>query len=421
MNRLLTFSLCFLVFLSGYVFGQDADFEVRVAVTAPHLTRSLQQDLVSKAKFSALTKYLVRLDSGIGQDLVRKACAEADLFIESIEQKGEVRWVPIAIDHGQLEGSFIVELKLEAINQWLKVNGFKTQGNLEIVILEEPPSLGSMKLIGIAGTEADGAKTFIQNYTSFQRRVRDCLIKKVDEFGFDVSLLADNDLYAEYKSKDESLVGVFYEPESNQFVVNRGLLKAVQGNNPDTLVLYYRLDTVEYEAARKQVRATVALSIKNLDSSITKSFGSETFALTSNATTVGMIVDDIGFAAEKAILKLMNSEGAGSRLNRLAMEIKNAANVPVGPIKVTINGTVFDAKIRKRLLYQLRKQLVANGITLAHQIKTQNNTMTFVAHPGFTDSETLYFEKVYPIFEQLGVELADDKVFYGKGTLVIKP
>ena len=406
--------------MTANLLADDAEFEVKVAIDAPHYTRTAVDDLTAKAKAEALKKYLLRLDANMGQDLIRKACAEIDTFVEDIEEQDK-KWTDITKDAGQLSGSFIVELKIEEINQWLKVNGFKTQGKIELVILEEPPSLGSMKLTAEAGTMGDASKAFMQKYTSFQRRVRDCLIKKVDEFGFDVNLLSDNEIYEEYKNKDNGLVGVFFDPETNNFAINKDLLKAIRANNPDTLVLYYRLETVEFEVATSQIRVTVALSIKNLDSNVTKSFGTETFALLSTATTTAILVDEIGLTAEKAILKLMNSENAGSRLNKLAMEIKNAANAPAGPIKVNINGEVFVAKNRKRLLYQVKKQIIATNVTTEDKVKSNNTTLVFEANPGFKDPEALYFEKILPIFEELGVEIDDDKIFYGKGTLTIKP
>lgn len=417
------FFRCFVILLMTVnfcLFAADSSFEVKVAIDAPRYTRTVADDLANKAKSEALKKYLLRLDANMGQDLIRKACTEIDTFVDDIEQEN-VKWTDITKNAGQLAGSYVVELKLEDINQWLKVNGFKTQGKIALVILEEPPSLGAMKLTSEAGTESGGDKAFIQNYTSFQRRVRDCIIKKVDEFGFDVNLLADHELYEEYKNKDNELVGVFFDPETNNFAINKELLSAVRSNNPDTLVLYYRLETVEFEKATNQVRTTVALNIKNLNSNVTKSFGSETFALISKATTTSMLVDDLGFSAEKAILKLMNAEGASSRLNKLVMEIKNTANAPAGPIKVTINGEVFDAKIRKKVLYQLKKQLVEAGVSTADKMKSNNTTLTFEALPEFKDVEKLYFEKISPIFDELGAEIEDDKIFYGKSTITIKP
>jgi len=197
------------------------------------------------------------------------------------------------------------------------------------------------------------------------------------------------------------------------------LLKAVSSNNPDTLVLYYRLETVDRQ--NDSIRATVALSIKHLDTKVTKSFGTQVAEIRSKATESGMIIDDMGFVAERAILMLMNSEGAASRLNKLVMEIQNSAKQPAGPIKISINCIVFDAKIRKKVTYQLKKQFVEKNIADASQIKTSNTNMTVIAKPEFKDPEELYMEKISPIFEDLGVELEDDKIFYGKGMITIKP
>ena len=230
-----------------------------------------------------------------------------------------------------------------------------------------------------------------------------------------------NDLYADCKDKDGELVGVFYDFETNNFVIDKKLLNAVKSNNPDTVVLYYRLETVEYSAADKQIRVTVALALMNLNTGIRKSFGTETFVITSEAGTAALLTDDIGFTAEEAINKLMNSEGAGKRLNDLAMEIKNTKKVAAGPIKININGTVFDAKIRKRILFQLKKKLVENGIALAPKVKSTNNGIYAEAKPEFKETETLYMEKILPIIEELGLELDDDKVSYDNGGITIKP
>ncbi|MBR6372507.1 MAG: hypothetical protein IKS20_04940 [Victivallales bacterium] len=390
----------------------DGKYEVNVAIEAPRLTNTLAMELQKKAKVEALKKYLLRLDSNMGQDILRKACAEVDLFVDDVEKMND-KWMKIAENMGQLQGTFVVELKEAEINQWLKINGFNVQGPIELTILEEPPSGGSIKL-------AEG-KSFLATYTNFQRRVRDCIIKKVNEFGFDVNLLADNDLYADCKDKDGELVGVFYDFETNNFVIDKKLLNAVKSNNPDTVVLYYRLETVEYSEADKQIRVTIALTLMNLNTGKRRPFGTDFFIITSNASTAALLADDIGFTAEKAINKLMNSEGAGKRLNDLAMEIKNTANVAAGPIKININGAVFDAKIRKKVLYQLKKKLVENGIAIAPKVKSTNNGIYAEAKPEFKETETLYMEKILPIIEELGLELDDDKVSYDNGRITIKP
>lgn len=413
MKMLRLFVVLVSVFIGSNLWGaKSEEFQVKVAVEAPALKNYVKIELVNKAKTEALKKYLLRLDSNMPQDVVRKACAEVDKFVEEMEEKN-TKWIDIAKNLGQLEGSFIVELNLEEINQWLKIIGVKTQGKIELTILEEPPSLGSMP-------QADG-KAFFKTYTNFQRRVRDRLIKKMDEFGFDVILLADNDLYKgtqEY-DKDNMLVGTYYDPEKNTFVVNKKLLDAVRDNNPDTVILYYRLEAVEYSAADKEVRVTVALSLKSLNTNVTKSFATGVYKRPYKASSAALLADEIGFVAEEAILKLLNAEGAAQRLNDLVMELRNAAKRDAGPIKININAAVIDGKIRKKVMYMLRKQLLEKGIVTTATAKI--NGLYAEAKPEFKSVEELYIEKISPIFEELGVELDDDKVFYGNNTLTIKP
>ena len=114
MKKILCIS-CLLAFAANLaLLADDAKFEVKVAVQSTKLTLPLRTELENKAKTEALKKYLLRLDSNLGQDLVRKACAEVDTFVEDIERQTD-KWSKITSDIGQLEGSYIVELKLEKI------------------------------------------------------------------------------------------------------------------------------------------------------------------------------------------------------------------------------------------------------------------------------------------------------------------
>lgn len=80
-------------------------------------------------------------------------------------------------------------------------NGYSRLGNKEIIILEDIPDLGRIKLDDILGTDEDGNKFFLQRYTTFQRRIRDLLLKRMEEYGFLVNLLEDKELYSRYKTK----------------------------------------------------------------------------------------------------------------------------------------------------------------------------------------------------------------------------
>ena len=73
-------------------------------------------------------------------------------------------------------------------------------------------------------------------------------------------------------------------------------------------------------------------------------------------------------------------------------------------------------------MYMLKKELIAKKITSAKNIKTTNTTLiTTIDNPNITEGDALYMEHVFPILEEIGVELADDKVSYSGNTVTIKP
>ena len=384
------------------VFAWAEDIQVRVSVEAENNTFKLKKDLETVAKKSAIKKYILKLNSQTPEKLLAEACNEYSIFVEGIKRLSD-NWSQIDRNHGQLVGEFVVSLEADKINSWLKEKGFSHQAAISLVVMEEPPSLGQIKVDKAFGNDIDGKRFFIQNYTTFQRRVRDAIVKKVGAFGFDVKLLADDDQYAEYKSKDGTLVGVYFDVNKNEPVINRGLLQAVKANNPDTIVLYYRIDALIYEPSLRNVRATVAFNMKDLNTGVTKSVGAQSFLVKSQSTGKDGVMDDLAYCVESAMNALMNSEGAGQRLNSIAMSIKNAQNMPKGPLRLIVNGAAFEKKNQKRVLYTLKRELIARKITSASKIKSSNTTLTAVIdNPNIKETDALYMEYISPIFSRMG-------------------
>ena len=395
--------------------------QVKVSVTAERNTFRVKRELKNNAKKAAIRKYILRLDAQTPEKLIEEACNEFENFVDEVDNVSE-KWDALDRNHGQLSGEYQVTLKLESINQWLETKGFKHQAGIELIIMEEPPSLGQMKMDKAFGNDIDGQRFFMQNYTTFQRRLRDAIVKKVGTFGFDVKLLEDNDQYEKFKTRDGTLVGVYFDVNSNNFAVDRDLLKAVKENNPDTLVLYYRIDALIFEEATHIVRATVAFNMKDLNTGVTKSVGAQSFAFKSKSTDKNGVIDDLVYCAEVAMNSLMNAEGAAAKLNNIAMSIKNSKDMPKGPLKLIVNASAFDAKIRKRAMYMLKKELIARKITSASNIRTSNTTLVAtIDNPNISDKEVLYMEYISPILAAIGVDLPDDKVNYDDNTVTIKP
>ncbi len=395
--------------------------QVKVAVTAERNTFQVKKELQSKAEKEAVRKYILKLNAQTPEKLIEEACNEYATFVEDTEKLSE-KWDSLDDRHGQLTGEFAVTLADGKINQWLQEKGFSHQAGIELVVMEEPPSLGQMKMAEAFGSGLNGEKFFLQNYTTFQRRLRDAIIKKAGTFGFDVKLLSDNELYADFKSKDETLVGTYFDVNENRFVVTRGLLDTVRANYPETVVLYYRIDALIYNPQTKNVRATVAFNFKDLNGSVTKSIGAQTYEFPTRSTLKDEVMDDIAYCAEAAMNTLMNSEGMAEKLNSLAMSIKNAADMPKGPLKLIVNASVFDAKIRKKAMYMLKKEIVARKLAPASKVRSTNTSLTAVIeNPEITETDVLYMEHIMPILESIGVEISDDKVHYAADTLTLNP
>ena len=394
-------------------------FQVKVSETAEKETFALKKNLETKAKQAAIRKYILRLNAKTPETLLTEACNEYSIFVEESDKVSE-KWESIDKKLGQLTGEYRITLKLDSLNQWMETKGLNPQG-FELIIMEERPSLGQIKIDKAFGTgTTDGAKFFMTNYTMIQRRLRDAIVKKVGAFGFDVKLLEDNEMYESFKSKDGTLVGVFFDPEKNDFVIDTGLLNAVKENAPDTLVLYYRIDSLIFEESTRMIRATVAFNMKNLNNGVTKSAGAGTFGLKSKSAAIDGVIDDMAYCAEAAMNSLMNEEGAGERLIKIAMSFNNDLSTNA-PLKLVVNASAFDPKIQKKALYTIKKELIAKKISSESSIKTTNTTLTAtIDNTKIKAADELYMEYILPILEENGFEITDDQVNYSGKTVTIK-
>ena len=418
MKIILSTTITFLFLLA--TFAQE--IQISVAIEASRNTFKLKKQIESKAQKGAVKKYILKLNSQTPEKILADACNEYSIFAKSVKTLN-TKWTNIDTNFGQLSGDFVVTIDSAKLNSYLKEKGFSHSEAITLVIMEEPPSLGQMKLTKAFGTTLDGQKFFMQNYTTFQRRIRDAIIKKVDNYGFDVKLLADNDVYEKYKDKDSNLVGVYFDVTTDNFSINRDLLKAVKANNPDALVLYYRIDALIYNKATEKISATIGFTLKNLDTNVTKVFGTpQTMELAISSTNPEKIMDDFAYCVESAINILMNDEDAGSQLNKIAMSIRNASLQVSGPVKLVVNSSTFDAKVRKRAMYMLKKELLNQSVISNGQTRSSSTTLTAtITNSKIKAPDELYMEYVSPILEKLNIELSDDKVHYNGNTLIIQP
>jgi hypothetical protein len=418
MKTILTTTITFLFLLTTLA----EKIQISVSIEGSRNTFKLKKQIEAKAQKGAIKKYILKLNSQTPEKILNDATNEYSIFAKHVKTL-TTQWTSIDTNLGQLSGDFLVTIDSAKLNSYLKEKGFSHSEAITLVIMEEPPSLGQIQLNKAFGTTLNGQKFFMQNYTTFQRRIRDAIIKKVDNYGFDVKLLSDNALYEKYKDKDSNLVGVYFDVTSDEFVINRNLLNAVKANNPDTLVLYYRIDALIFNKETSKITATVGFTLKNLNTNVTKVFGTpQTMELSISSTNPEKIMDDFAFCVESAINILMNDEQAGSQLNKIAMSIRNSQLQVSGPVKLIINASAFDPKVRLRAMYMLKKELITQSVISNSQSKSSRTTLTaIVTNSKIQAPDVLYMEYILPILTKLNIELSDDKVHYNGNTLLIQP
>lgn len=402
------------VFLAA-VAGDD-EVTVKVSVAGQN-NSALKNQCEVKGKKEAIKKYLAKLgNSKITDKVVDEAMSSYAKFIEGIDADEQ------EFEDGELTCSYTVTIKQADLAKWLEGEGIDLNAaadgsSLEIFVMEEPPDAGQMQL----GDEV--GNFFFTRYNMFQRRIRDALVKKVGEFGFSVILLEDNESYADMKKTDPVLVGVSYNVngDTKGFTKTPDFLRTVQENNPDAIALYYRIDALAFDADTGTIRTTVALNFKNLAANKTENVGTRDFQQKTTNKKPDMIMADFGTCVERAMFALLNGEGMGAKLNHTVKSMRNAAARPKGPMKVVINCSKVDSKIKIKVRNGLKKQLVAAGLT--DQTKVVKDSLSCVVKPSkdFGDLDDVWgkISEILPEFLGEDVEITDDWAKKNGDTLTV--
>lgn len=397
-------------------FAGDEDVTVKVSVAGAN-NSALKKQCEVQGKKAAIKKYLTKTGNArITEKVVDEAMSSYSKFIEDIETDEQ------EYEGGELTCSYTVTIKQEELSQWLESEGIDLNATadgsaLEIFVMEEPPDAGQMLL----GDEV--GNFFFTRYNMFQRRIRDALVKKVGEFGFSVILLEDNENYEDMKKTDPVLVGVSYNVngDTKGFTRTPDFLRTVQENNPDAIALYYRIDALAYDSDTGNIRTTVALNFKNLALNKTQNVGSRDFQYVTRNKKPDMIMADFGTCVERAMFALLNGEGMAAKLNRTIKSMRNAAARPKGPMKLVINCSKVDRKIKIKVRNGLKKALVAAGLT--DKTKVVKDSLSCVVKPNkdFGDLDDVWgkVSEIIPEFLGEDIEITDDWARKNGDTLTV--
>ena len=415
MKKIMMAIACVCAFAIAAFAGDD---EVTVKVSVAGVNNSaLKKQCEVQGKKAAIKKYLAKMgNSKITDKVIDEAMSSYAKFIEDIEADEQ------EYEGGELTCSYTVTIKQADIAKWLEGEGIDLNAaadgsSLEIFVMEEPPDAGQIQL----GDEV--GNFFFTRYNMFQRRIRDALVKKVGEFGFSVILLEDNESYEEMKKTDPVLVGVSYNVngDTKGFTKTPNFLETVQNNNPDAIALYYRIDALAFDADTGTIRTTVALNFKNLAANKTQNVGSRDFSYVTRNKKADMIMADFGTAVERAMFALLNGEGMGAKLSHTVKSMRNAAARPKGPMKLVINCSQVDKKIKIKVRNGLKKALVSAGLT--DQTKVVKDSLSCVVKPSkdFGDLDDVWgkVSEILPEFLGDDIEITDEWAKKNGDTLTV--
>ncbi len=415
MKRIMMAMACACALLMS-AFAGDEEVTVKVSVAGTN-NAALKKQCEVQGKKAAVKKYLDKMGNDkITEKVVSEAMASYAKFIEDIEADEQ------EYEDGELTCSYTVTIKQADIAKWLEGEGIDLNAaadgsSLEIFVMEEPPDAGQIQL----GDEV--GNFFFTRYNMFQRRIRDALVNKVGEYGFSVILLEDNENYEDMKKTDPVLVGVSYNVngDTKGFTLTPNFLRTVQENNPDAIALYYRVDTLAFDPSTGKIRTTVALNFKNLADNKTVNVGTRDFSLVTRNKQPDMIMADFAKCVESAMFALLNGEGAGAKLAHTVKSMRNAAARPKGPMKLVINCSQVDSKIKIKVRNGLKKSLVSSGLT--KQTKVVKDSLSCVVTPSeeFGDLDDVWAKVSEIIPEFLGddIEITDDWAKKNGDTLTV--
>ena len=415
MKKLITLAMC-AIMATFTILAGDEEVTVKVSVAGIN-NSSLKKKCDELGKKAAIKKYLDKMGNAkITEKVVDEAMSACVKFVEDIDTDEQ------EYEGGELTCSYTVTIKQADIAKWLEGEGIDLNAaadgsSLEIFVMEEPPDAGQMLL----GDEV--GNFFFTRYNMFQRKIRDELVKKVGEFGFSVILLEDNENYEEMKKTDPVLVGVSYNVngDTKGFTRTPNFLKTVQENNPDAIALYYRIDTLAFDPDEGKIRTRLALSFKDLAGNKTVQVGEFPYQMISRNKKPDMIMDDMSGCVVSAINGLLNSEGMGAKLTHMVKSMRNAAARPKGPMKLVINCSQVDKKIKIKVRNGLKKQLVASGLT--KQTKVVKDSLSCVVEPSkdFGDLDDVWgkVSEILPEFLGDDIEITDEWAKKNGDTLTV--
>lgn len=408
--------------------AQADDVTIKATVSATAKNSRTMGECKKQASKDAVKKYLARLDSNMQESVVEKVVKDYRKWVDEVEGDD------YEFEDGELTGEFTVSIKKEDLLQFLSGEGWTLSGGsdadgdalkLEVVIAEQKPDAGMMRFAERMGTGNGGKAEFFARYENFQRNVVEALGKQVKEIGITPVPLEFNPAYADMKKADPVVVGGCFSVDNNEWQYTPNFIETIKDNNPDTVVLYYRIDGISFDDANREIFVKVSLSYLVLggnSGTAQTPIGSKDATLRTYKKDLIGITTEMGTAVARATTALISGADLNKKLQREIKKLRTQANGPKGPIDVVINASKIDAKIRKRAKFMIKKQLLAAGLTTEKDCKVTENTMKFrITKEGLEDPDEAWVE-ILEVLEKAGIEdVTDDQMTLQGSTMTVTP
>lgn len=408
--------------------AQAAEVTVKATVAGNNNSRTAAECRI-KAQKLAVEKFLKNLDGSMQEKLVAGAVSSYSKWIDkrAILENGDAR----EYEDGELTCEYTISIDEEKLQQWLQGEGWSiaTGGvdatKYEVVLAEEPPDSGLIKMLDAMGTGLDGKAFFMTRYTMIQRQVRDALVKEVNRIGIDVPSLEDNEAYEDIKKNDPCVLGVMFDPsigENGGFRKILNFVNVIQENNPDAIVMFYRIDTMTYDKRQNNLHISVSLNLKNLggpNGIMTKSLGAQTYVSPSlKSLQPDVVMAEMARSVIRALQDLLSGEGMN---DKVVTTIKSLRAPAKGPMTVVFNASKIDKKTRDDFLLDLEDGMVKAGLCKEKDIKNYGSSLMTCKitspDPKMKDQRRLW-RKIKGILTDAGLdeEMVTDDIKTVQGT-----
>ena len=383
-------TLVFAVMAAFTIFAVEDTVTVKASVEATQANSRAKNECATKAKKLAVEKYLGRLDSGMPETLVKKAVQDYKKFVDEVEpDEGD-------FEDGEFSCEYKITIKREDLLKFLSTEGWNmasgatdASGNpieIELVVAEDPPTVGSMKMADAFGTGLDGQSFFFTNYSEFQKKIKAAITKQLNAIGINPPLLENNPAYKDLRAQDPYCLGVYFDPGvggKGDFKITPDYLDLIQSNNPDSMVLYYHIASLIYEAKQRKVMVNVSIAIKNLKTNTTIEIGDDRKeSSTINSDQKDVIIDEMANTVKRCTASILSGEDAGRKIMDAIKTLKAEAAKPAGPMTIVVNMSKVDKKIVDEVMIEFEDKVVEKGLCKANAFKTTGSSMVFTLKDG---------------------------------------